>query len=89
MYFNERIYICNVPYVHTYVFTEYCTVYTLSELLKNLKFVCMYSLQFFFSPELNPDYRRSIVKIYNFFLIWLYVLKKKLNFFFQFLWIIV
>ena len=31
---KEYAYICNVQYVHTYVFTEYCTVYTLSELLK-------------------------------------------------------
>ena len=30
----EYTYISNVQCVHTYVFTEYSTVYTLSELLK-------------------------------------------------------
>ena len=53
--------------VHTYVFTEYCTAYTLSDPAQPVastllldKYVCMYSLQlFFFSPELNLDYRLS------------------------------
>ena len=34
-------------------------VYTYISILLFDKFVCMYSLQLFFSPELNPDYRRS------------------------------